>query len=66
VLSVKVRSRRTEKIATGTGTDCIVIAAPELDGGEKWAGKHTAIGALIGAAVEDAVLRGARAWIAER
>lgn len=48
---------------TGTGTDCIVVAAPAI--GEKpqaWAGLHTAVGEAIGAAVFDAVREGARLW----
>lgn len=66
VMALGIRSRRTSRIATGTGTDCIVVAAPDREGGERWAGMHTAIGALIGAAVEEAVGRGGRAWMAER
>jgi adenosylcobinamide amidohydrolase len=65
VISLGVESRRSSRVATGTGTDCIVLAAPDAAGGERWAGKHTAIGALIGAAVEEAVSRGGRAWLAE-
>jgi adenosylcobinamide amidohydrolase len=41
--------------ATGTGTDCIVIAAPESSvdegGGIAYAGKHTELGEMIGCAV---------------
>jgi len=49
--------------ATGTGTDCIVIASPlpsvadsELD----YAGKHTVLGHLIGSCVYDVVSQGVR------
>ncbi|MCH8467949.1 MAG: adenosylcobinamide amidohydrolase [Roseinatronobacter sp.] len=46
--------------ATGTGTDCIAMAAPE--GMNDYAGLHTAIGEAIGRAVLEAVGAGARAW----
>jgi adenosylcobinamide amidohydrolase len=54
------------KPVTGTGTDCIVVAAPGVDGGEAFAGLHTDIGAAIGRAVYDAVREGGAAWISER
>lgn len=47
-------------LATGTGTDCIAVAAP--GGGNDYAGLHTAIGHAIGEAVLQAVGEGARAW----
>ncbi|MBR9653128.1 adenosylcobinamide amidohydrolase [Thalassovita aquimarina] len=47
-------------IATGTGTDCIAIAAPH--GAQDYAGLHTETGEAIGAAVYDATLAGARDW----
>jgi adenosylcobinamide amidohydrolase len=65
VLEARVPSRVTGRPATGTGTDCIVVAAPEGDDAERWVGKHTAIGAQIGAAVRDATARGVQAWLAE-
>lgn len=49
--------------ATGTGTDCIAVACDA--GGTAFAGLHTALGEAIGAAVHDAVLAGALAWMAE-
>ena len=55
--------------ATGTGTDCIVVAAPvtvmESRGRGCFAGKHTAIGAAIGSAVSGAVARGVARWLEE-
>lgn len=51
------------KIATGTGTDCIVVAAPRGDNPEQFAGLHTDVGAAIGRAVYDAVSEGGAAWI---
>jgi len=65
ILEAGVASRRSGERATGTGTDCIVIAAPERDGGSRYAGKHTTLGHVIGASVYDAVRRGAAAWLAE-
>lgn len=51
-------------IATGTGTDCVAIAAPT--GTAEFAGLHTDFGEAIGRAVYDAVAAGAAAWISER
>ena len=49
-------------LATGTGTDCVAVAAPE--GQAQYAGLHTAIGEAVGRAVYDAVWEGAQDWIA--
>ncbi|MDZ7708792.1 MAG: adenosylcobinamide amidohydrolase [Roseovarius sp.] len=46
--------------ATGTGTDCIAIAAPEGD--TRYAGLHTGVGEAVGRAVRDAVARGVALW----
>ncbi|MEY8839448.1 adenosylcobinamide amidohydrolase [Cribrihabitans sp. XS_ASV171] len=51
-------------IATGTGTDCVAVAAPSGD--IAFSGLHTESGEAIGRAVYDAVHAGARAWSAER
>lgn len=48
--------------ATGTGTDCIAVAA--RPGPALYAGLHTEIGEALGAAVYNATLKGARDWIA--
>lgn len=48
-------------IATGTGTDCIAIAAPA--GATPYAGLHTAIGEAVGRAVYNAVSAGAQVWM---
>lgn len=47
-------------LATGTGTDCIAVAAHV--GAEDYAGLHTEIGEAVGAAVYRATLRGAQQW----
>ena len=65
VLEAGVRSRVSAAPATGTGTDCIVVAAPERARGAVYAGKHTAIGHVVGAAVHAAVARGAAEWLEE-
>ncbi|NCQ23607.1 MAG: adenosylcobinamide amidohydrolase [Rhodobacteraceae bacterium CG17_big_fil_post_rev_8_21_14_2_50_63_15] len=48
-------------IATGTGTDCIAVAAPA--GSLRYAGLHTAMGEAIGRAVYLSVRQGAQAWL---
>lgn len=47
-------------IATGTGTDCVAVAAPS--GGTAYAGLHTDVGEAVGRAVYEAVLQGALDW----
>jgi adenosylcobinamide amidohydrolase len=47
--------------ATGTGTDCIAVAA--RPGPALYAGLHTDIGEALGAAVYQATMTGARDWI---
>lgn len=49
--------------ATGTGTDCIAIAAP--GGQQDYAGLHTEVGEALGSAIYRATLEGARAWRAQ-
>lgn len=48
-------------IATGTGTDCIAIAAPPGD--MAFAGLHTALGEAVGQAVLRAVSAGVAIWM---
>lgn len=57
-----IASRRSGGIATGTGTDCVIIAAPMHAEAEPYAGKHTALGHVIGLAVREAVTEGALRW----
>jgi adenosylcobinamide amidohydrolase len=47
--------------ATGTGTDCIALAA--ANGDRLYAGKHTEIGEAVGGAVRTAVAQGAKVWM---
>jgi adenosylcobinamide amidohydrolase len=56
VQQAQLMSVRSGLPATGTGTDCIVVAAPEVSGNERggtisYCGKHTVLGELIGRVV---------------
>jgi adenosylcobinamide amidohydrolase len=60
-----VMSRHSGRLATGTGTDCTVMACPRAEAGARaiaYAGKYTPVGAAVGAAVERAVGIGIREW----
>lgn len=50
-------------LATGTGTDCIVIMAPR--GAAAHAGKHTAVGEAVGRATLEAMRQGVEVWMRE-
>lgn len=63
VLEGGVVSRRSGRPATGTGTDCTVVAAPCGAAVTSYAGKHTALGHLVGRAVAEAVGRGVAVWL---
>jgi adenosylcobinamide amidohydrolase len=65
VLTARLPSPVTGRPATGTGTDCIVVAAPVEGRREQFAGKHTACGSAIGAATFGAVSRGVARWLEE-
>ncbi|WP_394825090.1 adenosylcobinamide amidohydrolase [Pendulispora albinea] len=77
VLEADVRSRRSGRPATGTGTDCTVVAcalpakhteravAHEASPSAAYAGKHTVIGSVAGAAAFDAIAAGVRRWTLE-
>jgi adenosylcobinamide amidohydrolase len=63
VLEAHVPSGVGNAIATGTGTDCVVVASPlssSKDSAICFSGKHTEFGHLIGACVYDAVSDGIR------
>ena len=57
---------RPEGRVTGTGTDCIVLAAPPDGVAEPYAGLHTAVGEALGRAVHAAVAAGAGVWRKEQ
>lgn len=66
VLESAEPSRRGSGRATGTGTDCISVCCPRADVGATYAGKHTAVGHVLGAAVLSATRAALAAWRAER
>lgn len=52
---------------TGTGTDCIAVVSPQNGAPQtNYAGKHTAVGHLIGKSVYEAVTKGIASWEKER
>jgi adenosylcobinamide amidohydrolase len=68
VLEAGISSRRSNRPATGTGTDCTVVACqlPQpRSRGASYAGKHTSIGSLVGDASLQAVGDGISAWLSE-
>lgn len=66
ILDAAVPSTVSGRAATGTGTDSIVVAAPVAANALAYAGKHTAIGAVIGAAVLEATRRAIDGWMREQ
>jgi adenosylcobinamide amidohydrolase len=65
VREAAIPSQRSGRFASGTGTDCIVLAAP-VGAGAAYAGKHTEIGQVIGGAVAEAISRGVEEWLADQ
>ncbi len=66
VLETDVPSIQSAEPATGTGTDCIVIASPNgtRHQGDRYqfCGKHTALGSLIGSSVLEATRMALKNW----
>ena len=57
-----IKSCKSSLPATGTGTDCIAIVSP-ASGAERYCGKHTKLGELIGLAAYTAIKKGlAQGW----
>ena len=54
------------KPATGTGTDCIVIACAADGPVHAYAGKHTRVGAALGECVHAATRRATQVWLSEQ
>ncbi|MBI9107853.1 MAG: adenosylcobinamide amidohydrolase [Spirochaetales bacterium] len=51
-----VKSIRSERTATGTGTDSLLVFSPQAAGrGEEYCGKHTKLGQLFAEAVREAL-----------
>lgn len=63
LLKMQIPSSRSFALATGTGTDCHVVSSPNGKVLEKYAGKHTSIGHLIGESVYQAMTQGIRRWL---
>jgi adenosylcobinamide amidohydrolase len=66
VLEARHPSRRSGAPATGTGTDCVVLAWPDPVPGRApaaFAGKHTALGHVVGRAAGDCVRAGVADWL---
>ncbi len=60
---LSVNSRYSDGLATGTGTDQIIVAAPDREGYRlSWAGKHGKLGELIGLSV----IRGVKETLARQ
>lgn len=57
------RRPEMEDVVTGTGTDCVVVAAPVAGDPLPFAGMHTAIGEAVGRSVLQATEAAARAWL---
>ncbi|KAA6182061.1 adenosylcobinamide amidohydrolase [Thiohalocapsa marina] len=62
VLDLRMPSLQSARLATGTGTDQLAIAAPlvRADAGDwerHWAGSHNTLGELVGRATHEAVTR---------
>ena len=62
VYEAGILSRRTQLMATGTGTDCIVVASPLRGPAQQYCGKHTLLGELIGKAALRSCSRALRAF----
>jgi adenosylcobinamide hydrolase len=58
LFEANVKSTVSEKIATGTGTDCIVVACPNGTPLLRYCGKHTLLGELLGRVTYEAVMKG--------
>jgi adenosylcobinamide amidohydrolase len=66
VLECRYPSVVSELPASGTGTDCIVIACPNSGAPGAYAGKHTEVGAALGACVHEATRRATEGWLREQ
>ncbi len=66
VLEAGIASLESNLLATGTGTDCVVMATSlKPNAGEaivNYSGKHTLIGSLVGKSVFEAVSLGLKQW----
>lgn len=63
VLENNISSTKSQTLATGTGTDCIILASAQKEDTYVYSGKHTVLGELIGKAVLESVNLGIQKWI---
>lgn len=69
VIEEEILSKKSNQLATGTGTDCLVMASPKNNNLNQeliYAGKHTVLGELIGSATLEAVKNGILKWKEEQ
>ena len=66
VLEAGTLSKQSGLPASGTGTDCVVIAAPRGGQALAYAGKHTDVGASVGRAALEATRAGALQWFSRQ
>jgi len=61
MIEAGVKSKKSGQLATGTGTDCIVMAGNgEIQ--ENYCGMHTVLGEMIGKAVKEITQKGIQKW----
>jgi len=65
LLAFEVKSTVSEALATGTGTDCVVVACPKEPEPAIYSGKHTAIGSAIGRSVLLAMRAATERWLVD-
>lgn len=65
ILEADFRREGAAAPVSGTGTDCVVTAAPAAGAPDPYAGLHTALGEALGAATLAAVREAAAAWLAD-
>lgn len=54
----RIKSTVSDRLATGTGTDCVVIACADGTPAYRYCGKHTALGELLGRVAYEAMTEG--------
>lgn len=66
LIDCEVQSVVSALRATGTGTDCAVLACAQAAEPQVYAGKHTAVGSAIGASVLEATRAASEGWLREQ
>ena len=62
---MEAKVERAGVLVTGTGTDCIVVAAPEGAERARFAGMHTAIGEAVGDCIVRVIRESVAVWQAD-